>query len=88
MRLKRINRNLPEYILPNIVCLLSKELAGARVIKNCDLFVFGPLLAILIIPAPECFNSGVISSSNTPPYILSPPLPVPVGSPPYHHRDA
>lgn len=45
--------------------------------------VFGPLLAMLRIPAPVCFKSFVISSSNLPPYMLSPPRPVPVGSPPW-----
>jgi hypothetical protein len=42
-----------------------------------------PLFAILKMPAPVCRNSGCSSSSNLPPYILSPPLPVPVGSPPW-----
>lgn len=39
-----------------------------------------PLLAMLSMPAPVCRSSGCISSSNFPPYILSPPRPVPVGA--------
>jgi len=39
-----------------------------------------PLLAMLSMPAPVCRSSGCISSSNLPPYILSPPRPVPVGA--------
>jgi hypothetical protein len=35
------------------------------------------------IPAPVCLSSLVISSSNLPPKLLSPPRPVPVGSPPW-----
>ena len=49
---------------------------------TCEPFVFGPEFALDKIPAPVCFNSGKISSWNFPPNIDSPPLPVPVGSPP------
>ena len=41
-----------------------------------------PEFAIDTIPAPTCFKLRVIWSSNFPPYMLSPPRPVPVGSPP------
>ena len=44
--------------------------------------VLGPELALERIPAPVCFNSFNISSWNFPPNTDSPPLPVPVGSPP------
>ena len=67
---------------PKMVCLPSSHGVGARVMKNCDPFVLGPLLAMERIPAPVCFSSRVISSSNFAPKTLCPPLPVPVGSPP------
>ena len=51
-------------------------------VLTCEPFVFGPEFALDKIPAPVCFNSGKISSWNFPPNIDSPPLPVPVGSPP------
>ena len=51
-------------------------------VLTCEPFEFGPELALERIPAPVCFNSGNISSWNFPPNIDSPPLPVPVGSPP------
>ena len=50
--------------------------------KNCDPFVLGPLLAMETTPRTVCFSSGWTSSLNLPPQMLSPPLPVPVGSPP------
>lgn len=74
---------IPLWTLPKIVCFPSSHGVGARVIKNWDPFEFGPEFAIHKIPAPVCFNAGVISSSNFPPNILSPPRPVPVGSPPW-----
>ena len=40
---------------------------GAVVTKNCEPFVLGPALAMLSTPAPVCFSSRVISSSNLPP---------------------
>tara|TARA_B110001452_G_scaffold163064_1_gene135836 strand:- start:2880 stop:3080 length:201 start_codon:yes stop_codon:yes gene_type:complete len=50
--------------------------------KNWEPFVLGPLLAIDTMPRAVCMFSGWISSLNLPPQMLSPPLPVPVGSPP------
>ena len=47
---------------PNIVCFPSNQGHGARVMKNCEPLVLGPELAIDSIPAPVCFNSGLISS--------------------------
>ena len=40
-------------------------------------------VALATTPAPTCFSALVFSSRNLPPYIDSPPLPVPVGSPPW-----
>ena len=37
---------------------------GAKVMKNWLPLVLGPAFAIDKIPAPVCFNSGFISSSN------------------------
>ena len=37
---------------------------------------------MLSMPRPECVRLGLNSSGNAPPHIDSPPLPVPVGSPP------
>ena len=73
---------IPLWTLPNIVCFPSNQGVGANVMKNCEPFELGPELAIHNTPAPVCFKSLVSSSSNLPPNILSPPLPVPVGSPP------
>ena len=50
---------------------------------NWDLLVLVPELAMLSIPRPECVRLGLNSSGNAPPHIDSPPLPVPVGSPPW-----
>eukprot|EP01052_Picozoa_sp_SAG31_P023028 SAG31_NODE_1865_length_7034_cov_1.932805_4_plen_151_part_00 len=77
----RFTTSMPVLTLPNIVCLPSSHGVGANVKKNCDPFVLGPALAIERIPAPVCLSCFVTSSSNFPPYIELPPLPVPVGSP-------
>ena len=53
---------------------------GTTVIKNCDPLVFGPALAILTVYGLSCFNVGWNSSSNSPPQIDSPPVPVPINS--------
>ena len=74
---------IPEYTRPNIVCFPSSHGHGFSDTKNCDPFVFGPEFAIDTTPAPVCLRLRVISSSNLPPYTLSPPRPVPVGSPPW-----
>lgn len=50
---------------------------GMSVIKNWLPFVCGPALAILNVYGLSCFKCGRISSSNSPPHILSPPNPVP-----------
>ena len=68
---------------PKMVCFPSSHGVGASVMKNCDPLVFGPLLAMDKTPAPVCFSSRVISSSNLPPNADTPPRPVPVGSPPW-----
>jgi len=53
---------------------------------NCEPFVFLPLLAIDNSPAEECVKFGFISSMNGSSQYDSPPLPVPVGSPPMFQR--
>ena len=73
---------IPLCTLPNIVCFPSSQGVGASVTKNWEPLELGPELAIQRTPAPVCFNALVNSSSNFPPNMLSPPLPVPVGSPP------
>ena len=51
---------------------------------NCDLLVFGPEFAMLSIPLPwwlrNCLNSSL---NGCGPQADSPPVPVPVGSPPW-----
>ena len=79
----RLTTESPELTLPKMVCLLSKCGAGARVTKNWLPFELGPLFAMESTPAPVCFRLEVISSENFPPYMESPPLPLPVGSPPW-----
>ena len=44
--------------------------------KNCDLFVSGPELAILKIPRPVCDKNCLNSSLKGPPQYESPPFPV------------
>jgi len=50
---------------------------GATIMKNCDPFVFGPALAMLTVYGRSCRSDGWNSSSNSPPQILSPPVPLP-----------
>lgn len=49
--------------------------------KNCEPLEAGPALAILSVYGRSCLSVGWNSSSNSPPQMLSPPMPVPVGSP-------
>ena len=56
--------------------LLSRWAVLSVQMKNCDLLVFFPLLAIERIPDPTCFNSK-FSSLNFSPYIDFPPVPFP-----------
>ncbi|KAF2083792.1 hypothetical protein K490DRAFT_5301, partial [Saccharata proteae CBS 121410] len=44
----------PLLTLPKMVCFPSSQGVGARVMKNWLPFVFGPLFAMLRIPAPVC----------------------------------
>jgi len=53
---------------------------GATVTKNCDPFVFGPALAMLTVYGRSCRSDGWNSSSNSPPQMLSPPVPLPAPS--------
>jgi len=48
--------------------------------KNCDPFVFGPAFAMLTVYGRSCRSDGWNSSSNSPPQILSPPVPLPASS--------
>lgn len=67
-------------------CWLNMDTSLQKLRRNFyhtwDPLVLGPELALERIPAPVCFNSFNISSWNFPPNTDSPPLPVPVGSPP------
>lgn len=54
---------------------------GTTVMKNCELLEAGPALAMLSVYGRSCRSVGWNSSSNSPPQMLSPPMPVPVGSP-------
>lgn len=65
------------------VCLSSSHGVATVVMKNWEPFVFGPALAELSVYGLSCLPKGENSSSNSPPQMLSPPLPVPVGSPPW-----
>ena len=67
--------------MPKIVCLLSSHSQLASVMKNCEPFVFGPLLAIPSSPRCVKRSRPWHSSLNGAPYTDSPPVPVPVGSP-------
>lgn len=42
----------------------SSHGVGASVMKNWEPLVLGPAFAMLRMPAPVCFSSGLISSSN------------------------
>mmetsp|Transcript_8347 Transcript_8347/g.27546 ORF Transcript_8347/g.27546 Transcript_8347/m.27546 type:complete len:233 (+) Transcript_8347:126-824(+) len=72
----------PPTTLPKTVCLPSRWAADLNVMKNCDPFVFGPELAIDSTPLPSCLSLAIGSSANGFPHLDSPPVPVPVGSPP------
>ncbi len=50
---------------------------------NCEVFVFFPLFAIEMTPRPSCVSGESSSSSKGLFQMLVPPLPVPVGSPPW-----
>lgn len=54
---------------------------GTTVMKNCEPLEAGPALAILSVYGRSCLSVEWNSSSNSPPQMLSPPMPVPVGSP-------
>lgn len=54
---------------------------GTTVMKNCEPLEAGPALAMLSVYGRSCLSVGWNSSSNSPPQMLSPPMPVPVGSP-------
>lgn len=58
MKLAEITYDDKSSIIP------SSEGQGARVIKNWLPLVLGPAFAMDRIPAPVCFSSGLISSSN------------------------
>jgi len=50
---------------------------GVVVMKNCEPFVLGPALAMLSVYGRSCRSVGWNSSSNSPPQMLSPPVPIP-----------
>lgn len=61
----------------NDLYLLSALTVGATVMKNWDPLVFGPALAMLRVYGLSCLRDGWNSSSNSPPHIDSPPVPLP-----------
>ena len=67
--------SMPLFTSPNTTCLLSRCGAGPQVMKNWLPFVFGPAFAMLRSPALVCLKWKA-SSSNLPPYIDSPPVPL------------
>ncbi len=70
----------PLMTFPKIACFPSSQGVGAKVMKNWLPPVFGPEFAIESIPFALCFRSGWNSSRIVYP---GPPVPVPVGSPPW-----
>ena len=71
----------PLVTRPNTVCFPSSHGVATVVMKNCDPFVFGPALAMETVYGRSCLRSRVISSSNSPPHMETPPVPSPSGSP-------
>merc|ERR1719270_253021 len=69
--------SIPSTTFPKTTCFPSNHSVFAVQIKNCDPFVFGPLLAIESIPGPVCFKSK-FSSGNCVPYIDLLPVPSPL----------
>ena len=61
----------------------SRWAALLKVMKNWLPLVLGPELAIESTPRPSCRSLFVHSSLKGLPHMLSPPVPVPVGSPPW-----
>jgi hypothetical protein len=51
---------------------------GITVMKNWLPFVLAPAFAMLKVYGRSCLRFGWNSSSNSPPQMLSPPVPVPV----------
>lgn len=68
--------------LPKTECWLFRCLHDLYVMKNCDPVVFGPELAMLSTPRLSCVMRDSNSSLILPPQRLSPPFPLPEGSPP------
>mmetsp|Transcript_15108 Transcript_15108/g.20256 ORF Transcript_15108/g.20256 Transcript_15108/m.20256 type:complete len:281 (+) Transcript_15108:580-1422(+) len=74
---------IPSTTEPNTTCFPLRNGVASVVIKNCDPFVFSPAFAIDRSPGRSCFSLK-FSSLNSPPYMLSPPVPLPrVKSPPW-----
>lgn len=61
--------------------LMEQLTVGTTVMKNCEPLVPWPAFAMLSVYGRSCLNVAWNSSSNSPPQMLSPPMPVPVGSP-------
>ena len=71
--------SIPDVTRPKTVCRPSSHgQASAVTMKNWEPFVFGPAFAIA--RAPRSTGCLLISSSN---WYPGPPMPVPVGSPPW-----
>merc|ERR1719152_9148 len=69
--------SMPCNTRPKTVCLLSSHGHGTVVMKNCEPLVLGPAFAIERVKGLSCFKDLWNSSSNSPPQMLSPPVPSP-----------
>jgi hypothetical protein len=83
MRSNLSRTSRPSITDPKTVYFPLRWLCARYVIKNWLVFVFLPLFAMDSTPRLLCLSVGTISSLNLPPYILTPPFPVPSGSPPW-----
>jgi hypothetical protein len=64
----KIARPLSFVTCPKTVCFPLSHATGAKVMKNCELLVFGPLFAMESMPGASCFlKLGGNSSSNSVP---------------------
>lgn len=74
---------LPQAPCQHFVCkLVTRPLTvGTTVMKNWEPLVPAPAFAMLSVYGRSCLSVVWNSSSNSPPQMLSPPMPVPVGSP-------
>jgi len=81
--LKRMKLNIDAHLDKQLV--KTQQVHQPLQIKtyNCEVFVLGPALAMLRMPRPLCLRVCTISSLSGLPHADLPPVPVPVGSPPW-----